>query len=109
MTTIFCFLCFVLMFHWFTKYFYLASDKTQELLDYLEAEVDAKGLDALMPEAFIANYARPRRFEVSYILRYFVLRVTCRSFGGQISLPFCSCIKKSTGEKKLPLMQKINT
>lgn len=36
----------------------------QELLDLLEAQVDAKGLDALMPGAFIANYARPRRFEV---------------------------------------------
>lgn len=36
----------------------------QELLDYFEAEVDAKGLDALMPGAFVANYARPRRFEV---------------------------------------------
>lgn len=37
---------------------------SQELLDYFEAEVDAKGLDALMPGGFVANYARPRRFEV---------------------------------------------
>lgn len=40
----------------------------QELLDYLEAEVDAKGLDALMPGAFVANYARPRRFEVCFFV-----------------------------------------
>lgn len=26
--------------------------------------MDAKGLDALMPGAFMAKYARPRRFEV---------------------------------------------
>ena len=38
----------------------------QELLDFLEAEMDAKGLDALMPRAHVANYARPRRFEVQY-------------------------------------------
>ena len=37
---------------------------SQELLDFFDAEVDAKGLDSLMPGAYIANYARPRRFEV---------------------------------------------
>ncbi|CAM9329548.1 unnamed protein product [Choristocarpus tenellus] len=39
-----------------------------QLLDFLEAELDAKGLDALMPGAYIANYARPRRFEVAAAL-----------------------------------------
>lgn len=33
----------------------------------MEAEVDAKGLDALMPGAHMANYARPRRFEVCFL------------------------------------------
>ncbi|CAM9695590.1 unnamed protein product [Discosporangium mesarthrocarpum] len=42
-----------------------------ELLDFLEADLDAKGLDALMPGAFIANYARPRRFEVAAALNRF--------------------------------------
>ncbi|CAN0068636.1 unnamed protein product [Ectocarpus sp. 4 AP-2014] len=37
----------------------------KDLLDFLEAEMDAKGLDALMPGAFMAKYARPRRFEVA--------------------------------------------
>lgn len=39
-------------------------DDAQDLLDFLEGEIDAKGLDALMPGAFMAKYARPRRFEV---------------------------------------------
>lgn len=30
----------------------------------MESEIDAKGLDALMPDGFVSNYARPRRFEV---------------------------------------------
>lgn len=33
-------------------------------MDFLEAEIDAEGLDALSPGRFVANYARPRRFEV---------------------------------------------
>ncbi|CAM9223865.1 unnamed protein product [Pylaiella littoralis] len=36
-----------------------------ELLDFLEAEMNTKGLDALVPGAFIAKHARPRRFEVA--------------------------------------------
>lgn len=47
------------------------SPRTQELLDYLETEMDAKGLDVLMPGAFIANYARPRRFEVRRKAEFF--------------------------------------
>ncbi|CAM9766723.1 unnamed protein product [Scytosiphon promiscuus] len=42
-----------------------------ELLDFLEAEIDAKGLDAIMPGAFMAKYARPRRFEVAAAINRF--------------------------------------
>ena len=49
------------------------APRGQELLDFLEAEMDAEGLDALMPGAFMAKYARPRRFEVR--TRFFVCTV----------------------------------
>lgn len=81
----------------------------QELLDFLEAEIDAKGLDAIMPGAFMAKYARPRRFEVRcgllpptsfwekgeapYICPFFAAMMSKRDVGLWSQIIVAACMK----------------
>jgi hypothetical protein len=40
----------------------------RELLDALEARIDAQGLDCLSPGAHVGTFARPRKFEIAAAL-----------------------------------------